>query len=154
MNKAEKIIKMILISHNQTAKVLQPSEQTFNFPAIPIASQGTTILRVFLFTILFMRCNELDPLLSKFCIKRIAVVSSISNYMFGSSSKKPFFDSMVNKGDFMRRSRCSVDGERKTSAVCHCHELRTFAALGISHSEAPFFAITKVASIKHWLKSK
>jgi len=29
------------------------------------------------------------------------------------------------------------------------HELRTFAPLGLSHCEAPFFATTKVPSIKH-----
>jgi len=54
----------------------------------------------------------------------------------------------------MRRSRRCVDGERKTSAIRHCHELATFAALGLSHSRAPFFATTKVPSMKHSLKSR
>ena len=34
-------------------------------------------------------------------------------------------------------------------AVCHSHDLRTFAPLGLSHAEPPFFATTKVPSIKH-----
>jgi hypothetical protein len=49
----------------------------------------------------------------------------------------------------MWRSRCNVYGDRKTMAVCHRHELRTFAPLGRSHCEAPFFATTKVPSMKH-----
>jgi hypothetical protein len=54
----------------------------------------------------------------------------------------------------MRRSRLCVDGDRKTSAVCHCHELRTFAPLGLSHFEPPFLATMNVPSMKHSLKSK
>jgi len=53
----------------------------------------------------------------------------------------------------MRRSRRCVNGERKTSAVCNCHELRTFAPLGLSHSEPPFLATTNIPSIKHSLRS-
>jgi hypothetical protein len=42
-----------------------------------------------------------------------------------------------------------VYGDRKTMAVCHSHDLRTFAPLGLSHAEPPFFATTKVPSMKH-----
>jgi hypothetical protein len=49
----------------------------------------------------------------------------------------------------MWRSRRNVYGERKTRAVCHCHELRPLAPLGFSDTGAPFFATTKVASMKH-----
>src|SRR5215510_16446513 len=53
----------------------------------------------------------------------------------------------------MRRSRRCVNGERKTSAVCNCHELRTFAPLGLSHSEPPFLATTNIPSMKHSVRS-
>jgi hypothetical protein len=53
----------------------------------------------------------------------------------------------------MRRSRRCVDGDRNTIAICHCHEFRTFAPLGLSHCAAPFLAPTKVPSIKHCAKS-
>jgi hypothetical protein len=49
----------------------------------------------------------------------------------------------------MRRSRLRVDGEWKTSRVCHCHELRAFAPLSLSHFCAPFLATMNVPSIKH-----
>jgi hypothetical protein len=47
-----------------------------------------------------------------------------------------------------------VDGDRKTRAVCHRHDLRTFAALGLSHCPPPFLATTKKPSMKHSDKSK
>jgi hypothetical protein len=49
----------------------------------------------------------------------------------------------------MRRSRRRVDGEWKTSTVCHCHGLRAFAPLGLSHFCAPFLATMNVPSMKH-----
>jgi hypothetical protein len=53
----------------------------------------------------------------------------------------------------MRRSRRRVDGEWKTSIVCHHHELRAFAPLSLTNCVPPFFATTKVPSIKHSDKS-
>jgi hypothetical protein len=47
-----------------------------------------------------------------------------------------------------------VYGDRKTIAVCHRHELRTLAPLGLSHSEPPFLATTNVPSIKHSDRSR
>jgi len=54
----------------------------------------------------------------------------------------------------MRRSTANGYGDRKTRAVCHCHDLCTFAPLGFSHPLAPFFAMTKVPSMKHSVKSR
>jgi hypothetical protein len=48
----------------------------------------------------------------------------------------------------------SVDGDRKTSAVCHCHELRTLAPLGLSHFCAPFLATTNMPETVHCDKSR
>jgi hypothetical protein len=56
---------------------------------------------------------------------------------------------LLDKSDFMRLSTFRVNGDRKTKAVCHCHEFRTLAPLGLSHSEAPFLATIKVPSMKH-----
>src|SRR5919107_1113349 len=57
--------------------------------------------------------------------------------------------SLSDKGDFMRRSRRRVDGDRKTMKVCHSHELRAFTPFGGAHSAPPFLATTKVPSMKH-----
>jgi hypothetical protein len=61
--------------------------------------------------------------------------------------------SVWDEGDFMWRSSRRVDGERKASAVCHRHELRTLAPLGRSHPWSPCFATTNVPSLKHALIS-
>jgi hypothetical protein len=53
----------------------------------------------------------------------------------------------------MRASRRRVDGEWKTSIVCHHHELRAFTPLSLTDCVPPFLAVTKVPSMKHSPKS-
>jgi hypothetical protein len=72
---------------------------------------------------------------------------------FGKILGEALLDSVLSKGDFMRTSRRRVHGDRSASAVCHCHELRTLAPLGLANASAPFFATTKVASMKHSARS-
>jgi hypothetical protein len=53
----------------------------------------------------------------------------------------------------MRRSAGHVHGERKTMAVCDCHDFAAFAALCRADTRAPFFAPLKLASRKDSLRS-
>ncbi len=46
-----------------------------------------------------------------------------------------------------------MNGDRKTIAVCHCHDLGPFPTFRRSNVWTPFFAPAKVASIKHSDKS-
>ena len=96
---------------------------------------------------------EFDILSGQLRVETITVVGAIADQKGRLSSNMAVGESILDKGDFMRASRRRVDGDWKTSTVCHCHELRTLAPLGLSHGEAPFFAATKAASMKHSDKS-
>jgi hypothetical protein len=144
---------MVFVAHNESAEVLQPGKQPFDLPASTVAAQCTPILSRWPGSVLAMRGDHLDALLGELRIQRVAIVGEIPNQPFGKFLGEALLDSVFSKGDFMRASRRRVDGDRSTSAVCHCHELRTLAPLGLAHGSAPFFAITKVASIKHSAKS-
>jgi hypothetical protein len=98
-------------------------------------------------------CDQLNPRLGQFAIRRITIVGLISDQPLGEFSGKGRSKSLWDKSDFMRCSRGRVDGERTTSAVCHRRALRTLAPLGLSHAKAPCFATTKVPSMKHALRS-
>ena len=153
MGKGQEILNMVFIAHNKTSEIMHPGKQSFNMPPSAIASQNAAILGGWLLSVLTMRGDKLDALGSKHLIQGITVVGPISDQSERLLIDKAFFESIPDKGDFMRRSRRSVQGDRKTRAICHCHELRTLAPLGLSDTEAPFFATTKVASIKHSLRS-
>jgi len=145
---------MIIESNQHKTEVLQPRKQAFDLPASFVAAQFSAVLRSSFLSICFMRRDQLGFKCGKLFVQWIRIISFVADQFSRSLIGKARTESLFDKSDFMRRSKFRVDGERKTSAVCHCHELRTFAPLGLSHSEAPFFATMKVPSIKHSDKSK
>jgi hypothetical protein len=153
MSKGQEILNMVFIAHNKTPEIMHPGKQTFNMPPSAVTSQDASILGGWFPSVMSMRGNKFNALGSKYLIQGITVVGPVSDQSLRLICNEAFFESIPDKGDFMRRSRRSVQGDRKTRAICHCHELRTLAPLGLSDTEAPFFATTKVASIKHSLRS-
>lgn len=135
------------------SKVLQPSKQAFNLPAVSIAPQRSSILRARFLAIGLVGSDQFDPLFAQSLVQRITVVSPISDQFSRTLLGKTACERSFDQSDFMRRSTFNGYGDRKTSAICHCHELCTLAPLGLSHPSTPFFAMTKVPSMKHSVKS-
>jgi hypothetical protein len=152
MDKAKEVFSVIFITDNEATEIMQPSKQAFNPSSFGIATQWPSVLSFGFDSVDLMRRDYFDTILLKLAIKRITVIRSITDESLGSSLKEATLESFSNKGDFMRRSRRNVCGERKTRAICHCHELSALAPLGFSDTGAPFFATTKVASMKHSLR--
>lgn len=128
---------------------IEPGECTFDLPSSPVAPQTSSILRRLFFAGAPVRSNQFNTTLCQPLIERITVVGAIPNKSFGSSHRDGFIDGSLDKGDFMWASRSRVHGEWKTMSVSNNHELRTLAPLGLSHLGPPFFATTKVPSMKH-----
>src|SRR5512138_511201 len=137
-----------------SSEVLQPSEQALDFPTSDVTTQRTAILRGRLLPVGLVRGNELNASFVQSFIQRVAVIGSVTDQPAGFLFRKPLFQGVFHQFHFMRRSTSNGYGERKTSAICHCHELCTFAPLGFSHPFAPFFAMTKLPSMKHSVRSK
>jgi hypothetical protein len=135
------------------AKVLKPGKQSLDLPAFSVAPQGSAILGNWPLAADLVRSDHLDPLLMQPLIRGVTIVGSVTNQSFRSPLRKSTFQGHLDQLHFMRRSTSNGYGDRKTSAICHCHELCTLAPLGFSHPAPPFFAMTKVPSTKHSVKS-
>jgi hypothetical protein len=153
MDEAQIVRIMIFIAHQNPSVVLQPRKQPLDFPAPLVAPQFPPVLRLRFLPVALVRRNHFNVEHLKVCIQRVRVVCLIANQSFRFLRSEALDESFPDKSDFMRRSRLCVDGDRKTSRVCHCHELRTLAPLGLSHFEAPFLATMNVPSMKHSDKS-
>src|ERR1051325_9919264 len=153
MDEAQVVVIVIFIAHQNPAKVLQPRKQPLNFPSPFITAEFAPVLRLRFHPIRFMRRDQLNTYFLQFLVQRVGVICLVTNQPFGLLLCEALHKSFSDKGDLMRRSRFRVDGDRKTRAVCHCHELRTFAPLGLPHFEPPFLATMKVPSMKHSDKS-
>jgi hypothetical protein len=149
LNQAKEVFDFSLITGRHSPGILQPGIQAFNLPTALVSPQLASILCFRFGTVTSVRGDHLNPFLPKVIIQGIAVVSTIPNQSLRFGCDKSRCESRFHKGDFMRRSTFQVYGDRKTMAVCHCHDLRTFAPLGLSHCPPPFFAATNVPSIKH-----
>ena len=143
----------MFVSNHQPSKVLQPGKKSFNFPSTPIAPQFSAILSRRLFTIRAMRRNHFNSFFSKSLIERVTIICLVANQQIRNFFNKPFFERLLYQFDLMWVSTRDAYGDRKTSTVCHCHELRTLAPLGFPNTWAPFFAGAKLPSIKHSVKS-
>ncbi len=149
MKPAEVVFSDMFITDSHSTEVLQPGVQPFDLPSAFVSSQLASILCGRFDTICTMGSNQFDPFPAQVLVQRIAVVGSITDQALRLCQDKSRCESCVHKGDFIWRSTFNVNGDRKTSAVCQRHDLRTFTALGLSHSPAPFFATTKKPSMKH-----
>lgn len=145
---------MVLIAHRDAAGPKQPTEETLDFPAAFVAPENPPILSRRLYSVGLMRRNQFHVPFSQPGVQSIAVIGFVSNESSGKLTNEAGSQRFFNEGDFMWRSRGHKDGDRKTRAICHCHDLRTLAPLGISHSRPPFLAMTNVPSMKHSDRSR
>ena len=102
----------------------------------------------------FVRRDELQAVaLLDALVQRIAVVRTVANHSLGDFPEKALVERGFDEFCFMRRSAGHVHGERKTMAVCDCHDFAAFAAFCRADTRAPFFAELKLASMKDSLRS-
>jgi hypothetical protein len=130
-------------------KFIEPCEQALYLPSALVSPQSSPILSRWSNPTAAMRRNHFNAVGCQLFIERITVVGTIPDKSLGESNGDSCIDGSFDKGDFMWASRIRVHGEWKTCSVRNSHELRTFAALGLSHFTPPFFATTKVPSMKH-----
>src|ERR671914_1274641 len=153
-DKTQEVVSMMLIAYHQAAKVTQPGEQPLHLPPPFVAAQGASILGCGFLAVLPMGSNHLDSLFTQGGIQLVRVIGFISNQPLRCLRHQPSLQSSLHQRHLVRRSAGGTSGERKTRAVCHCHELRTFAPLGLSHLPPPFLATMKVPSMKHSERSR
>ena len=149
MNKTQVIQGIALVADHQTPEIAQPGEESLNFPPAPIAPKRATILGLGTGAIASVGRNHFNAQLVQGRVQWISVIAFVSDQPLWELAEEARVEGGGDQGNFARRSRGGTSGERKTSTVCHCHELRTLAPLGWTHTSAPFFATINVPSMKH-----
>lgn|SRR5512143_139085 len=140
---------MVFVANNQASEVLKPSEKPFDFPSALVAAKLPTVLGTLSAPAFAVRSNQLNAtVIVQPLIKAVAVIGLIANKPIRSIWRKAAVDGRLNQLHLMGRSALNVSGDRKTSSVCDGHDLGALAALGLADSKTPFFAGTKVPSMK------
>ncbi len=150
----EEIFWVVFPANEGATKVMKPGEQTFHFPATPVAAQNPAVLRRRCDAHEFVGRDELHAVsFVDALVQGIAVVSAVADHAFRGLVKESLVKRGFDELSFMRRSAGHVHGERKTMAVCDGHDFAAFAAFCRADTSAPFFAPLKLASMKHSLRS-
>lgn len=141
-----------LITNDQSSKVLQPGVGSLDDPAMFVTPQLASVL-VGGSTIVATCWNDrLDTTVYEEASNAVAVISTVSNQALGLFMKSVFVELIERRfeeSDFSRGRRVHVNSERSTRAICQNHKLCSLAPLGLADFCPPFFAETKVPSMKH-----
>src|SRR5579885_1391305 len=128
LNHPEEVFWVIFPANDGAAKVMKPGEQPFDLPATPVATQNSSVLRRHSDAYEFVGCDQLHPVaFTDALVQGVAVVSAVADQAFRDFAKKSLMECGHDKFCFMRGSARHVHGERKTMAVCDCHDFTTFA---------------------------
>lgn len=152
VDEAGVVLDLDLPASDDSSEVVEPSRQPLHLAVAAVSPKRSAVLR--LPAVAPVRGDHLDAYAAELLVQAVAVVDFIPDQSLRESIDKAPLEYRANKSDFRWRSRINVDGERKTSAVCHCHDLAALAPASGANTGSPFFAETKVASTKHSLRSR
>src|SRR5665213_2470479 len=154
LNHPEEILWVILPTNDDATIIMEPSKQAFDFPATTVAAQGAAVLRDWSAPVPAVRSDQFHAEMFAYpLIQRIAVVRFIADQSLRCFAEESALQRGFDKRGFIRRSADHVHGDRKTMAVCDCHDFAAFAAFCRADTRAPFFAELKLASMKDSLRS-
>src|SRR5690606_23147201 len=129
-------------------EVLKPGKQALHLPSSPVARQLAGVLR--LLPLRPVGRYQLGAvLLSQLRVEPVAIVGLVADQLVGRERDVRGIERLLNELHFVGRSACCANGDRKTMAVCNCHDLRPLPALCFPNVRTPFFALANVPSMKH-----
>src|SRR5690606_30464440 len=149
------VFDMIFPSHDNAPVVGQPGKEPLDFPPPDVASERAPVLGLPVCPpVLAMRGDQFNPMaFDQLRIEAITVIGFVGNQFVRHFLNKAFGDRFLDQFHFSWRSTFRAYGERKTIAVRNCHEFRALAPLGFPDAAPPFFAGTKLPSMKHSFRS-
>jgi hypothetical protein len=143
-----------VVADLDAAEVLQPGVGAFDFPSLAVAAELSFIFKSAMAVVAAVRSDQFCAAPFQPRAQRVGVVAAIGyhapqagarsstatarhSHLFERAFRKPVF------GDLRGRK---LRSDRYAAAVDHHHALRTFPTTCLADPEAPFFAVTKVAS--------
>jgi hypothetical protein len=157
LDEFEEVFDVVLPASDESAEVVHPGEESFNFPALLVAAKFSPVLR---FTsVAAIRGDHLDAVfVLEPLVELVAVLRLVADQSSGQFVEKASGKNFFNKLALGRRSALDRYGERHPSKqVCRGPRSKTVASgdsddLGAlapprwADCQAPFLALAKVAS--------
>jgi hypothetical protein len=120
-------------------EVLQPGEEALDPPSAAVAPKRSTVLSFRLPGRVVGR-DHLDALTRQIGVESVAVVGHVADQAFGQRLEESLLKRAQDELCFMTLTTRNPDGDRKTMAVDHCHDLGRLAASSSANIKTPLFA--------------
>jgi len=149
-------------AYNQPAEVSQPGNGSFHLPALSVAPQFPTVLRLRAFPVPPVRGDQLNAFAAQEVSQRVAVAGFVGNEPLrtllrtsGAASRNGYrLKRSLDERGFCGRGRMKGASQRNTLAVDHHHPLRPLTPLRPADRRPPFFAGAKLPSAKASCQSR
>ena len=123
LDHGEEIFRVIFPAHYDATKIMKPGEQAFDFPSAAVATQRAAVLGDRLAAVPAMRRDQLHAQgVAQALVERVAVIGFVAYQSRGSFSEKSLLEGGFDEDRFIWSSAGQVHGDRKTMAVCNCHD--------------------------------
>lgn len=148
------IVSMEFIPGDEAAEVEEPGEEPLDFPPSTVTAKRAAVLGL-VSSVGTMWGDQLDAaFISKALVEGVTVISPVADHAVGLLVEQHLIEGCLDQRHFVGCSTSDPKGERKTSAVCHCHDLGPLSLLGFPDARPPFLAPAKEPSMKVSLRSK
>ncbi len=134
-------------SNHQATIMCKPSHGSFNLPTMAITPKFASILDTFKFTTPY-RSHQINATIAKSYSQRLRIITRVCYQMLWRFPQT--FKDFIDMRLFVWAGQVKGHCQRNSLAVRHHHELRTLATPCNVDFRAPFLALTKWLSIKHW----
>jgi hypothetical protein len=132
---------MELPSRDEPTELEEPGEKPLDFPASAIATELAAVLGRGASTAGAVWRDQPCPYSpADLRVEFVAVVRFVPNHSLGRFLDEATFERFDGELAFMALTTSNPGGDRKTIAVCHCHDLGRFAAASDSNARPPFLA--------------
>src|ERR1700749_3692340 len=128
LNHTEEVLGIVLVANPKATKVEEPSKQPLDSPTPTVSMQGASVLS--LAPVPAIGGDHLNASLPHLLVQTVAVVRLVPNQSLRLALSEATIKSRLDKSYFVRGSTFDMYGDRKTSAVCDCHDLGPLAPLG------------------------
>lgn len=98
-SKAQKVLVMPFVTHNQATKLLQPGKQPLTLPTALVASEGTPIMSRRTLAVPAVWSNQRNALHGQQLVQRVTVISAVANqslrHVFDEAGSKDRFNELA-----------------------------------------------------------
>lgn len=144
---AEVVFDVVFPSVHETAEVVHPCEESFDFPSFSVAAEWASVLCFGAFAA--VRRNHFDSVLcGQLSVQSVRVVGLVSDQPGRKFVEEAGGDGIFDEMALCRRSAFHSNGEWKTVTSGDSDDLRALPAASRPDRKAPFLALANVASTK------